>query len=225
MASSCTKKSLILCCYIIKVLLLLHFFPLNRLNSLFSSACSEFLRDISLVTRTAMTCLANLSSFFEFLGFLFSTLNHTFHSPQHRATPLKMTESQKFLHSPLMSPFCCWEAAYQSRNQTWFSAGGHAESHRLRNGWAGYRELGFPQQIKSSMKPFHLQGTAFMAGFNVWKSWNRCSFWRVCVWLDDQHRWLFFVNNKWPKFQGRRKEQAPLFWLLLKKGLGKTLIS
>lgn len=52
-----------------------------------------------------------------------------------------------------MTPFCCREASPQPENQTWLPAGGQCWRSRAEK-CGGYGEPGFPQQIKSSVKPF-----------------------------------------------------------------------
>lgn len=166
-AISPTMQPLILCCYIIKMLLLLQFPPLRGLNPfLFRPACGEFLRDIPLLTRTAMASLAKCRQSFQSFSkrlFIFPsatlwrTLNRTFNSPHRRGSPLNDDTEREIPSLPSLAPFRRREASPRPRNQTWLPAGGQCwRSWAEKQG--GYRELGFPPQIKSSVKPFSFTG-------------------------------------------------------------------
>lgn len=121
-------EPLILCCYIIKVVLLLHFHSEKGLNPfLFKPVYGKFHWDIPFATRTEMTL--SKSSMWGFEPFfppatLLRTLNRTFHSLTIGGAPLMMTEKEKFHHTPLWYHSAVTQAFPWAGNQTWLPAGG-----------------------------------------------------------------------------------------------------
>lgn len=111
LAISCIIEPLILCCYIIKVVLLLHFHLEKCLNPfLFKLVYGKFHWDSPFATRTKMT--HSKSSMWSFEPFflpatLLRTLNCTFHSPHHRGIPLNDDRERKIPSHCPMIPFCC----------------------------------------------------------------------------------------------------------------------
>lgn len=110
LAISCTIESLILCCYIIKVVPLLCFHPSNGLNPFLfsqsmvnSSGTSHSPQGLEWLTPKAA---CDAFSLFR-PATLQRTLNRTFHSPRHRGNPLNDDRERKIPSHCLVIPFHC----------------------------------------------------------------------------------------------------------------------
>lgn len=138
LAISCTIEPFILCCYIIKVGLLLHFHSEKRLNPfLFKPAYGKFHWDIPFAARAAMT--HSKSSMWSFEPFfppatLQRTWNRTFLSLTVGGAPLMMTEKEIPSHCPMI-PFCCHAGVSLGR-----------ESNPASSRWTVLKVTGSPMQ-------------------------------------------------------------------------------
>lgn len=111
LAISCTIEPLILCCYIIKVVLLLHFHSEKGLNPfLFKPVYGKFHWDIPFATRTEMThSKSSMWSFEPFFSPCHSPENikSYFSFPHHRGNPLNDDREREIPSHRPMIPFCC----------------------------------------------------------------------------------------------------------------------